>query len=87
MLCEYLRGLNDDFDSFDIERNIARWKISVAKKKPMQIDGFNCGLFVCMYARSVIQQKWLDFEGEADTLRKLRKLMLHELINEKLIDL
>ena len=86
-LCEYLRAMRTDIDSIDLHANISRWEVVVRRDFPTQNDAYNCGTFICMYARSVMKGKRLTFHSNACTLAGIRGVMLRELLEKELLPL
>ena len=85
-LCEFLRALTD-VDSIDMQTNISKWKIIIPHGLPQQMDGHNCGAFVCMYARSVIERRWLQIDSTEKFMSRIRNVMLHEILLKRLVSL
>ena len=88
-LCECMRILtvSNLTNSFDLNGEMKLWNIVIPSGFPKQQDGHNCGVFICMYARSVMENRILQFSSSCKTLRQLRFLMLRKIIKRELLQL
>lgn len=57
--------------------NFSEWKIGFAKKRPTQENGYDCGVFVCMYAEYASKNMKFDF-SQQDVTEK-RKTILFDI--------
>jgi Ulp1 family protease len=61
----------------EIDLNIYEWKLSCLKNLPQQTNNFDCGVFICMFARYIIFNYKIDFK-ETD-MPNFRHMIKHEL--------
>ena len=61
----------------------SEWPCVFCKDIPRQLNGSDCGVFVCMYARQLSERAPLSF-SQSD-ISMIRKLIVIEILNKKLL--
>ena len=62
-----------------------QWSRHHETAMPQQRDDYNCGVFVLLYARKIINQQPVNFESQ--DMNRYRVRLLNELVTGKLIEL
>jgi sentrin-specific protease 1 len=79
-LCKYLE--DDVKDKHKITLHSNRWRRFVYSEKeiPQQENGFDCGVFLCLFARSVCLDKKLDYRQ--DQIPQYRRILASNLLHK-----
>ncbi|AFM98294.1 peptidase C48 domain-containing protein [Encephalitozoon hellem ATCC 50504] len=76
-----LRYIKDEWSR--IYRKEPFLSVDIKKKIPLQRNGRDCGVFVCMFGRYRLcgSREWLSSDG----IPRFRKLMLHEIVSGQIL--
>ena len=59
----------------------AEWKFLCPEDVPMQKDGSSCGIYVCLFVRSLLTGEPMNDDITADDISKARVMILRELLS------
>jgi sentrin-specific protease 1 len=81
LLKEYIK--NESLDKKKVEYDTSDWIFYTPKNIPCQQNGYDCGVFTCMFMEFIARD--LDFLFEQKHMPYLRKRITLEILNVKLM--
>ena len=69
-------------ERMDQHMNFAQWTIKNAGDCPMQTNGFDCGVFVCIMAEHLSRDEQMQFIQH--DMQRYRRQLMHEILNKEL---
>ena len=64
----------------------AEWNFLCPEDVPMQKDGSSCGIYVCLFVRTLLTGKPMNADITADDISETREMILRELLSAEMCE-